>query len=103
MATHLYMCDEGGPMVLGVDGTPPKWATCPVCTKALECAKCEGAQLQGETEPFADGTAIEYRCAAGHVRVIHLPAGRDLPESTHCPDCDGMLLPVSRPLSALSS
>jgi hypothetical protein len=95
MGTHLYLCEEGGPMILGVDGTPPQWATCPVCTKALECAQCEGAKLQGEADPFTGGTTIEYRCSAGHRRTLHIPADREQPESAHCPECGGMLLPVS--------
>ncbi len=80
-------------MVLRVDGTPPQWATCPVCVKALECSRCEGAQLQGEAPAFGDGTAVLYRCQAGHERTIHLPPGAGVPESAHCPDCGGMLLP----------
>ncbi len=95
MGTHLYMCEEGGSMVLGVSGTPPEWATCPVCAKALECAKCEGAKLQGSAEPFTGGASVEYRCVAGHSRTIQIPADRDRPESTHCPDCGGMLLPAT--------
>ena len=87
-------------MVLGVDGTPPQWATCPVCTKALECEKCEGAKLAGEGEPFTGGTTIEYRCAAGHKRTISIPKDRGVPESTHCPECDGMLLPPPQVISA---
>jgi len=94
MGTHLYLCDSGGPMTLGIDGTPPRWATCPVCTKSLECERCPGAQLQGEAPAFTPEAQVVYRCAAGHQRVIAVPPGEGRPESTHCPDCDGMLLPI---------
>jgi uncharacterized protein with PIN domain len=87
-------------MVLGVDGTPPQWASCPVCAKALECARCEGAQLQGEAEPFAGGTPVVYRCQAGHQRTIMLPEGKTFPESAHCPECGGMLLPAADAVAA---
>ena len=95
MGTHLYVCEEGGPMTLGVDGTPPKWATCPVGVQALDCARCEGAQLRGEAPSFSGGTSVAYRCASGHGRTLHLPPGTLAPESAHCPECDGMLLPVA--------
>ncbi len=93
MSTHLYVCDNGGPMTLGVDGTPPLWATCPVCVTALECTSCAGAQLQGAAAPFKVASSIAYRCASGHVRTLSLPLGALAPESAQCPDCNGMLLP----------
>jgi hypothetical protein len=93
MSTHLYVCDNGGPMTLGVDGTPPAWATCPVCVTALECTSCQGAQLQGAAQPFKVASSIGYRCANGHLRTLSLPEGAQAPESAQCPDCDGMLLP----------
>jgi hypothetical protein len=95
MGTHLYMCDEGGPMVLGVEGMPPQWITCPVCVKALECARCDGAQLQGDAPPFTEGSSVAYRCEGGHGRTIRLPSGVAPPESVHCPDCGGMLMLVT--------
>lgn len=80
-------------MTLEIDGSPPPWVTCPVCTKALECAACPGAQLQGEAPPFEVATKVLYRCAAGHQRTIMLRAGDSQPESAQCPECDGMLMP----------
>jgi hypothetical protein len=82
-------------MKLGIDGSPPKWATCPICVKSLECTKCEGAQLQGTATDFAPGPTVTYRCPAGHQRAITVSAGDLQPESAQCPDCDGMLMPVS--------
>jgi hypothetical protein len=90
-------------MVLRVEGTPPAWATCPVCVKALECARCDGAMLQGDAEPFSGGSALVYRCPAGHQRTIHVPADGAVPESTHCPECGGMLLPVEGGARAAST
>lgn len=81
-------------MALGIDGTPPPWATCPVCVKSLECERCPGAQLQGDSPPFATGARLVYRCARGHERGITPAAGAEPPESAQCPDCDGMLLLV---------
>ena len=97
MGTHLYMCENGGPITLAVDGTTPLWVTCPTGAKALECTSCPGAQLQGEAPPFAASSRLLYRCAAGHGRRIMLPAGAAHPESAHCPDCGGMLLAVEAP------
>ena len=94
MATHLYMCESGGPMKLGVDGSPPQWATCPVCVKSLECTKCDGAQLQGTALDFVPGPTYVYRCPAGHERSITVAEGQLQPESAHCPECGGMLSPV---------
>jgi hypothetical protein len=94
MGTHLYVCEKGGPMVLGIDGTPPHWATCPF---SHDGAPCDGAKLDGDAEPFTGGAAVEYRCAAGHARVIRVPAGRSSPESAHCPDCGGTLLSRKAP------
>jgi len=92
MATHLYLCDLGGPMTLAIDGTAPQWVTCPVGGKSLECTSCPSAQLQGEAAPFPAGETVRYRCPAGHVRAFTLPVGVGRPESAHCPDCGGMLL-----------
>jgi hypothetical protein len=94
MGTHLYVCGEGGQMVLGIDGTPPHWVTCPF---SHEGARCDGAKLEGDAEPFTGGAAVEYRCAVGHARVLRMAAGRSAPESAHCPDCGGMLLPRTVP------
>jgi hypothetical protein len=95
MATHLYLCDNGGPMTLAFDGTPPQWATCAVCVSSLECPNCPGAQLQGEAPAFPVASRIRYRCQNGHERTVMLAEGTPQPESTHCPDCGGMLLPVA--------
>ena len=97
MGTHLYLCEGGGPMTLAVDGTPPQWATCPVCVQSLECERCPGAQVQGDAPPFAAASKVLYRCSAGHERMIMLPAGVSAPESAHCPDCGGMLMAVADP------
>ena len=94
MGTHLYLCENGGPMVVATDGTAPQWVTCPVCVKALECSDCPGAQLQGDAPAFPVASTVRYRCSAGHERLIMLPAGMQTPESTHCPDCNGMAMPV---------
>jgi len=94
MGSHLYVCDSGGPMTLEIDGSPPKWVTCPVCSKALECANCPGAQLQGEAPAFPVATKVFYRCPLGHQRTIALRAGDGQPESAQCPECDGMLMPT---------
>jgi hypothetical protein len=102
MGTHLYICDNGGPMTLAVDGTAPQWVTCPVGVKSLECTSCPGAQLQGEAAPFAAEATLLYRCSAGHERRLMLPAGLGQPESAHCPDCGGMLLLVQAPPSGPS-
>jgi hypothetical protein len=80
-------------MTVGIDGTPPGWATCPECAAALECTSCEGAKLQGAAAPFEVALTVRYRCARGHERTFTLPEGRQPPESAQCPDCDGMLLP----------
>lgn len=79
-------------MTLAVDGTPPQWATCPVCVQSLECERCPGAQLRGDAPPFPIGSKVLYRCSAGHERTIMLPEGVAPPESAHCPDCGGMLM-----------
>jgi hypothetical protein len=94
MHTHLYVCEEGGPMVLGVAGTPPLWVTCPIGPKGLECMRCDGARLEGPAEAFSGGVAVAYACASGHQRVLQVPSGIGLPESAQCPECDGLLLPV---------
>lgn len=93
MGLHLYVCDTGGPMTLAIDGSPPRWATCPVCVKSVECERCRGAQLQGEAPHVATGPMLVYRCPAGHTRAIATPVGVDRPESAQCPECDGMLVP----------
>ena len=97
MGVHLYVCDSGGPMALGVDGSPPQWATCPACVKSLECDRCPGAQLQGEALGFTPGAELVYRCAHGHERRITAAVGAEPPESAQCPDCDEMLLLVNAP------
>ncbi|HVY47295.1 MAG TPA: hypothetical protein VHB21_15510 [Minicystis sp.] len=97
MGTHLYVCEGGGAITLTVDGDAPAWATCPICAAALECARCPGAQLAGDAEPFAPARRVVYRCAQGHERVVALPEGQDLPETIHCTACDGMLLPRTQP------
>lgn len=94
MVTHLYICEEGGTMTLGIEGSPPKWVTCPICDKALECTSCPGAQLGGLAPPLTAGVVALYRCAAGHQRRL-MYAGDAPPESAQCPDCDGMLLPAA--------
>lgn len=94
MGSHLYVCEGGGPMTLAIEGTPPKWVTCPIGAKALECASCPGAYLKGDAPPFPVAAKILYRCAAGHVRTIMLRAGDRQPESAQCPECEGMLLPA---------
>lgn len=96
MRTYLYTCDEGGPMVLGVDGTPPAWVTCPVGLKGLECTHCDAAKLVGPAPPFAGGVLVEYRCKSGHSRVLHLPSDTGLPETAQCRECDEMLMPVKQ-------
>lgn len=93
MVTHLYVCENGGPLTIGIEGTPPKWVTCSTSDKAYECTGCSGALLKGSAEPFPVVQTVQYRCAAGHQRAIMLAAGAEKPESAHCPDCDGMLLP----------
>lgn len=95
MGTHLYFCEAGGDMILAVDGTPPKWATCPVCVTSLECTTCKGAELRGEAPPFPIKRKVLYRCSKGHERTIAMATTQDeRPESANCPDCDEMLLPV---------
>ncbi len=96
MGTHLYVCDNGGPMVVATVGPPPRWITCPVCT-AVECARCDGAQLSGDAQGFAGGAYIVYRCEAGHEKPLRLPVGKDLPESVQCVECDGVMLPTPPP------
>ncbi len=91
MSTHLYVCDNGGPMVIGMDGAAPPWVTCPVCN-ASECTSCSGAQLRGPADPFEGGTTARFRCAAGHEKTLRIPPGRELPESAQCTECSGMLL-----------
>ena len=93
MSAHLYVCDSGGPMVVAMDGAPPRWVTCPVCT-GFECSKCPGAQLQGEAPDFPGGSSLVYRCEAGHEQQLRLPQGVEMPESAQCSRCDGMMLPV---------
>jgi hypothetical protein len=93
MGTHLYVCDEGGPLVVATPGTPPGWVTCPLGS-GYECSRCKGAALQGEAEPFCGGPASLYACAAGHRQVLQTPMGKGLPESAECPECKGTLLPV---------
>ncbi|MFO0588218.1 MAG: hypothetical protein U0441_11790 [Polyangiaceae bacterium] len=97
MRMHLYVCETGGPTTIGTDGAAPQWITCAACVKSLECDKCDGAQLQGDAPAFEVATHLTYRCSAGHERLIALPAGAGIPESTHCPDCNGMALPVNAP------
>jgi hypothetical protein len=93
MGAHLYVCESGGPMVVGMDGPPAPWVTCPVCT-ASECSKCDGAQLQGDAPPFEGGTTAAYRCPAGHEKTFVIPPGRGVPESAQCTECGLMLLLV---------
>jgi hypothetical protein len=92
MGAHLYVCDNGGPMVVATDGAPPRWVTCPACN-IVDCSQCKGAQLQGGAEDFEVGASAVYRCPSGHEQMLRMPVGKDLPESAQCSRCDGMLLP----------
>jgi hypothetical protein len=94
MRTHLYVCESGGPTMLSTDGAAPQWVTCPACVKSLECTKCEGAQLAGEAPAFDVARTLRYRCSSGHERSVALPEGIGVLESMHCPECNGMSLPV---------
>ncbi len=94
MRTHLYVCESGGPTTIGTDGPAPLWVTCPACVKSLECTQCDGAQLAGDAPPFEAARSLRYRCSAGHERNVTLPAGTGVLESMHCPDCNGMALPI---------
>jgi hypothetical protein len=94
MGTHLYVCENDGPLVVATEGAPPRWVTCPT-GNGVECNRCEGAQLQGAAKDFGEGEGFVYRCKSGHARTLRLPAGVGRPESAHCPDCDGLMLPTS--------
>lgn len=94
MGTHLYVCENGGPLVIATEGTPPPWITCPVCA-ANECGRCDGAKLQGLAEEFARGTSAVFRCSVGHEKEIRVPGGVRLPESAQCVECDAMMLPIA--------
>lgn len=91
MGTHLYVCDNGGSMVVAMEGPPAPWVTCPVC-EGIECGQCDGAELQGGAQDFAEGVVARYRCAAGHEKTLRVPGGAGLPESAQCTECSGMLL-----------
>lgn len=91
MGTHLYVCENGGPMVVATEGTPPRWVTCPI-DSTVECARCGGAQLQGEAQAFTGGSSALYRCKWGHGQTLRI-SGVGLPESAQCPVCDGLMLP----------
>jgi len=91
MGTHLYICDQGGPMTVATEEPPPRWVTCPICV-ANECRRCNGADLEGDADEFSEGTSARYRCDSKHERTLRVPAGEDLPESAECPECGGMLL-----------
>ena len=93
MGTHLYVCDKGPPMVVATQGAPPRWITCPACA-TFECDRCDGAQLEGEAEQFADGRSVLFRCEAGHEKTLRIPASGGVPESASCVECDGMMLVV---------
>lgn len=93
MGTHLYICENGGSMVVAMDGMPAPWVTCPECD-GIDCDRCDGAQLQGDATAFSEGARAVYRCAAGHEKTLRVPSGAGLPESAQCTECDGMLLPV---------
>jgi hypothetical protein len=92
MAVYLYRCEEGGGMVLGFDGDPPAWATCPKCAGAAECGRCDGMQLVPgiAPEPAEPLRTLTYRCPGGHVRAVSF-VDKAQPESLACRECDGML------------
>ena len=93
MAVYLYQCEDGGGIVLGVEGEPPAWATCPACSKAAECQRCDGMQLAPGVTPEVSGPlrSRTYRCAAGHAREVTFVDGAQ-PESMACGRCDGLLM-----------
>jgi hypothetical protein len=93
MGTHLYVCENGGPMIVATTGAPPRWVTCPSGT-GIECDRCDGAQLQGVAPDFGGGVPFVYRCKSGHEKTLQLPTGMRRPESAHCTDCDGLMLPA---------
>jgi hypothetical protein len=96
MGAHLYLCDNGGPMVVATDGAPPRWVTCPACN-VVDCNQCKGAKLQGAAPDFAGGASAVYRCEAGHEQTLRMPVGLEVPESAQCVRCDGMMLPQPPP------
>jgi hypothetical protein len=96
MGTHLYVCEKGQPTILAIEGTPPHWAT---CSFSHEGAPCDGAKLEGDAEPFTGGTAVEYRCVAGHARVLRVPAPHPSPRIA--PIAAARCCPARRELTAL--
>ena len=92
MGTHLYVCENGGPMVIATEGAPPRWVTCP-SGRAVDCQRCDGAELQGVGQDFGGGQRFVYRCKSGHEKGLRMPDGVGRPESAHCTDCDGLMLP----------
>lgn len=93
MTLYLYQCEDGGGLVVGVDGEAPAFATCPSCSRAAECQRCEGMKVAPGVTPQVDATLLTrgYRCAAGHAREVTFVAGMQ-PESLACDRCDGLLL-----------
>jgi hypothetical protein len=93
MPFYLYQCDDGGGMVLGFEGEAPAWATCPRCSRAAECARCDGMQLvPGEAPAPGELPGIgTYRCLNGHTLLVRF-IEHARPESMACRQCGGVML-----------
>lgn len=96
MTLYLYQCEDGGGLVVGVDGAAPAFATCPACSKAAECQRCEGMQVANGVVPEVSGPLRTrgYGCAAGHRREVTFVEGSP-PESLACDRCDGLLVSLT--------
>jgi len=95
MATHVYTCERGGPLVVATDGVAPRWVTCPAGTD-VDCERCNGAELQRAAPEFAGGSSALYRCPAKHELTLRTPSGRAVPESAECPVCKGIMVTAPR-------
>ncbi len=65
MGTYLYLCDEGGPLVLGVDGTPPGLGHVSGLREGARVRALRRREASGRESAVRGGTAVVHRCAAG--------------------------------------